>query len=716
MDYATSESELGAVEDEGEAFEEIRLHVLALRRHLPLILTVAAVCVLLATIRTLRLPAIYAANASIRLAKESPDPAQAKYAMYWDGMPAEYLNSEIRDMTSLSLAMEVVRGNPKISTQLQQDMETDDLATLANAFLEGVGVHPVESTYVVDISYQSAHPDRCAPYANALAEAYTEQRKSLWGDKTRRTEVKNAEVERKLEEALAGSVKSLQEFVLSNPNPLFEQQEPLLVAQLESNKSSLAQVNVERNRLEAQLLSIRTAKEKGRDILSPAPIADSPVIQPLRRQLVEAELSLANLRQRYGEAWPAVVQARNRRDEIKLLVRGEIELLVSQLESRLEARTAEEQGLAQRARQLREESRALARITTRYRDLKAEVDENRAFLITFRERSKDISTYSKVNVNKVRVVDPAVGWARIGPDHSKNVVTGALLGLVLGVLIALLVDRLADRLSSLQEVQRTLQIPVLGVVPDVTDVVGRALDRYAITHPRSIYAESFRRTRVQLNGLGAFPRSGAGVLLCASGVPQEGKTVCAVNLAVASAQVGKRTLLIDGDIRSPRNHKVFDQGLSPGLVEALDGTVEPREAVRDTDIENLFLMPSGRTSANPGELLARGGRFVDLVNILRGQFEFIVIDSPPIAAFSDGALMAPAADASVLVVSSKTSRRSATVLARTELSRVGRAPCGVVFNQQGTGDYRYFGYYYQAYMDRTAEVPPSPPTDPASVT
>jgi capsular exopolysaccharide synthesis family protein len=281
--------------------------------------------------------------------------------------------------------------------------------------------------------------------------------------------------------------------------------------------------------------------------------------------------------------------------------------------------------------------------------------------------------------------------------------------LILAVIVAFLIDRLSDRIKTLSDAQRVLGPQVLGAVPELLEAQGKALDRFALDNASSAYAESFRRARVQLNAAGAYPDEGCGVLLCASGVPREGKTVCSVNLGIAEAQTGKRTLIIDGDMRNPRVHKIFDQPIGPGLVEALAGGA-PLQSVHDTDVPNLYLLPAGSTDQNAAELLARGDAFARLIQTLSTEFDRIIIDSPPIAAFSDGTLMAPAAHATLLVVSARTSRRSASQLAVTELTRVGREPCGIVFNQRPASDYGYY-YGYYGYYGYGRQGPQSPPAE-----
>ena len=225
------------------------------------------------------------------------------------------------------------------------------------------------------------------------------------------------------------------------------------------------------------------------------------------------------------------------------------------------------------------------------------------------------------------------------------------------------------------------------------------LDLYAVSRPHSVYAEAFRRLRVQLDAIGGLPAEGCSVLLCSSGVPQEGKTLCAINLAVSAAQAGKRTLLIDGDMRGPRVHRAFDLKVAPGLAEVLKAKALWGTVIHPCLVPNLSIMSAGKTDENPAEILARGTSFAELLARLRPHFDRIVVDTAPAAAVTDATLMAPFADATILVVSAKTSSRSASRLACTELSRVGAVPRGVIFNHQSATDADYYyGTYYRRYV------------------
>jgi polysaccharide biosynthesis transport protein len=678
--------------------EDLRAILFGLKRRLGVMVVIVAICGILAAIRSYRLTTIYASTVRLRLSKEAPDPSQSKYVMYWDGVQPQYLSTQIHVLQSHSLATEVVKANPKIAQELELDLGGPaDPETLGRMFQRGIRVSPVEGTYLVDVSYQSPHGKRCPEYANKLAEAYRAQLESQWGEKTATAVKKIGEQTDLLFEKLNKSEAALREF-LNDPSqtPMLKAHEDLLVQRIRVNDEALARVQGSRIRLTSELEAIQRVLEDGKPLESAAPMADKKVIYDLRTKLADAALVLSNLRERYGEEWHEVKAARTRHEQLRLLLGAEIETIRARIQSERDAKISEEQGLLQRARLLREESRSLAQRQRKYENLQSEVLANRTFYDEFANRLKELSHYSRLNVTNARVVDKARGFYPVSPNHPRNVMLGVLFGVALALAVALILERLSDQLRTLKDAVTVLNLPVLAVIPEQRNT--EDLDLLAVRDSRSVYAESFRRARVQLNAVGAFPEEGCGVLMCASGVPREGKTLSSINIAIASAQAGRKTILIDADMRSPRVHRVFGMPRRPGLTEAL---AEERTDISDlwvpTAVENLVVLSAGGGRDNPGELLARDDRFQRLVEKLRTQFDRVVIDSPPVAAVSDGTLMAPHADAVLLVVSAKTSSRGAALRARAELTRVGREPVGLLFNQQSADEAGYYYYYYSRY-------------------
>ncbi|MBL4849729.1 MAG: polysaccharide biosynthesis tyrosine autokinase [Planctomycetes bacterium] len=677
--------------------EDLRAIIFGLKRRLGVMILIVAACGILAAIRSSRLTTIYASSARLRLAKEAPDPTRAKYVMSWDGVQPQYLSTQIHVLQSHSLATEVVKSNPKIAQELELDLGPGATPeALGRLFRAGIKVTAVEGTYLVDVSYHSPRGERCARYANALAAAYKSQLESLWGQKTRTAEIKIGEQADLLFKKLGKSEEALRTF-LNDPSqaPMLAAHEQLLILRIKVNDGALARIQGDRIRLTSELEAIQRAIDAGHPLESSVPLVDQKVFYDLRTHLANAALSLNLLREKYGEEWHEVKAARGRHEQLRLLLRAEVETIRARIKSQRDAKISEEQGLLQRSRLLREESRALAQRQRLFESLQAEVLANRSFYDEFAKRLNELTHYSRVNVTNARVVDQASGFYPVSPNHPRNVMLGVLFGVALALVVALLLERLSDQLRTVKDAVTVLDLPVLAVVPEQRNISD--LDLLAVRDTRSVYAESFRRARVQLNAVGAYPDEGCGVLMCASGVPREGKTLSSINLAIASAQAGRRTILVDADMRSPRVHRVFGMERRPGLAEALaERRTDVSSLWTSTSIENLVVLSAGGGRDNPGELLARDDRFARLIAHLRTQFDRVILDSPPIAAVSDGTLMAPHADAVLLVVSAKTSSRGAALRARADLGRVGREPIGLLFNQQSQDEASYY-YYYSRY-------------------
>lgn len=696
--------------------DELRQLIALLRRNWHWVALVTALCTAVAAVRTLRLEPVFASTARLQLDRELPDPTAAKYVTYGDWIQAEYLNTQIRILESVSLSAAAVEANPKIRDQLAGDAtaatgEEPQVEALAYVFRSGVTIVPVKETYLVDITYTSTTPERCDDYANALAQAYIDERESQAGQRTRLTVEKIGEQADLLRQKLERSEGELRKFLEENQVPLIERNEEIIVSRIAANHQALTAVQQRRIKLDAESEAIQRVLELGRPLESAPAIATSTIVSTLREQLAHCELDVATLSERYGDGWPAVTLARARRDQLKLLLRQEIETVRARLNGERDAATAEEQGLLQRARQLHEEARELAGRARLYDNLKGEVEANREFYREFATRLKEAGTYSNTVLSNVRFVDRASGYGRVGPNHPRNVGMGVLFGLALSAGLVLLRERLGDRIRTVGEATRILRLPVIGVVPEVGEVPHDQLDLYAVSRPHSVYAEAFRRLRVQLDAIGGLPAEGCSVLLCSSGVPQEGKTLCAINLAVSAAQAGKRTLLIDGDMRGPRVHRAFDLKVAPGLAEVLKSKALWGTVIQPSVVPNLSVMSAGKSDENPAEILARGTSFAELLARLRPHFDRIVVDTAPAGAVTDATLMAPFVDAVILIVSAKTSSRSASRLASTELTRVGAIPRGIVFNHQSATDADYYyGTYYRRYAFTEPDAHP-PPVD-----
>jgi capsular exopolysaccharide synthesis family protein len=270
---------------------------------------------------------------------------------------------------------------------------------------------------------------------------------------------------------------------------------------------------------------------------------------------------------------------------------------------------------------------------------------------------------------------------------------GAAGGLCFGFGLAYLVDYADRTFRSPEEVRRTLRLPLMGHVPALPaeprksrrkrKAAGAAestIDHSVVTfhYPQSWEAESFRglRTSVTFAGRGASHR----VLQVTSPNPGDGKTTITANLAVALAQAGKRVLLVDCDLRNPRVHKMFGLENKLGVADCLAGDAEPFDAIQSTEVDKLWVMPRGSLAPNPSELLT-SERFVQFLQIVRQQYDCVLLDSPPVLAVSDPCIVAPRADGVLLVIKTAKNGIVPAVRAREMLASLEAQLIGVVVNR-----------------------------------
>ena len=281
--------------------------------------------------------------------------------------------------------------------------------------------------------------------------------------------------------------------------------------------------------------------------------------------------------------------------------------------------------------------------------------------------------------------NPRIGY-KVGPSLPTWVVPGFVLGLLAGVGLAFLAEMADQSFRTPAEIRRRLGVPVFAHVPPIrldepaTADVSAAYDPALVVarRPKSVEAETYRGLRTQL--LVTTTAAGHKLIQVTSPNPGDGKSTTAANLAISLAQAGKRVALIDADFRKPRVHALFALDKPDvGLASVVNGTTDLDAAVRPCDVDNLFILPCGPRPANPAELLA-GERFAAILAELKGRYDLVIIDTPPLLAVSDPLVVASRADAVVLVFGITRRSRSQVERAKEMLADTGANLIGVVVN------------------------------------
>ncbi|MEA3341660.1 MAG: polysaccharide biosynthesis tyrosine autokinase, partial [Chloroflexota bacterium] len=280
----------------------------------------------------------------------------------------------------------------------------------------------------------------------------------------------------------------------------------------------------------------------------------------------------------------------------------------------------------------------------------------------------------------------------------QNTLLGAVTGMMIGVGVAFLLEYLDDTIKTPQDVKQTLPVDVLGALPRLENHANGPVRLVVAEQPLHPIAEAFRnlRTSIEFSSLDRPART----LLVTSPLPTEGKTFTSANLAAIIAQGGKSVVLVDADLRHPRVHRACDLTKSPGLSDALLSPEERIAALRETAVAGLRIVTAGSQAPNPAEMLA-SERMETFIVWLKEQADVVILDSPPILAVTDAAVLSTRVDGTLLVIDSGETRRPAAVQAFERLTSVGSRVLGVVLNRLSASEDGYY-YYYSYYSEDSA--------------
>ena len=310
--------------------------------------------------------------------------------------------------------------------------------------------------------------------------------------------------------------------------------------------------------------------------------------------------------------------------------------------------------------------------------------EQRNSLDTARLASQNqLATVATLSTDPGQVVEDALRpTSPVSPKHKLDLALGLLLGLIAGVVLASLRDQARDRIQAPPLVARSLDAPILGSIPRTHRLLVGTAHLASVDEPHGQAAEAYRTLRTNL--LAVCRESKAKTILITSARQGEGKTSTAANLAVALAQAGRSVVLISADLRNPRVHAVFGIGNEQGLGQVLEGTLPLDEAMVETDLPELRILPSGPVDAvdEPVELLQSDRMGEVLQECCRS--DFVVVDGPPIFPVADSLVLADLVDGVLFVTDAQSSTQASVAQSRRQIHQVGGRILGGILNRVPT--------------------------------
>lgn len=574
----------------------------------------------------------------------------------------------------------------------------------------GLSVTPVRGSRLVMIGFDNPNPVVAARVANGFAENFIQanlDRKYESSSYAREfLEERIAQTKGRLEEAERQLVAYAANQQIINVGDSSEGGADGSTQSLTSNSlvalnASLAEARAQRIAAEERWRSARSTA-----LMTLPEVLSNPSVQRLTEQRAQLDSEYQQKLSVYQPDYPEMVRLKAQIDEAD----GQIQTIAGNIRTSIQSQYViaanQERALQAQVGGLTGDALDLRDRSIQYNILQRELDTTRTLYEGLLQRYKEVSVTGDVTANNISIIDTAnPPRSPSKPNMMINLALAALFGLGFGIAAALVLEALDETIATPDDVEKKLGIPVLGVVPLLDKGQTTA---GSLADIRSGFSEAYYslRTALQFSTPDGAPSS----LLVSSARPAEGKSTTAYAVALNLARVGKRVLLVDGDLRNPSMHRVVGVENERGMSNLLSGSSDLASVVQRTRQDNLYFIPCGPLPPNPAELWG-GDRLRQFLLEARNDFDHVVLDGPPVLGFADAPLLAASVGGVLFVLESRGTRRGQARGALRRL-KVGRARLlGAVlskFNAKSTsyGGYDY-AYDYNYGAERNDAKPPA---------
>lgn len=557
------------------------------------------------------------------------------------------------------------------------------------AFSDRLSVDAVRMTQLVKVGFQAADNRLAAEVANETANSYIAADMDTRFAMTQQANVWLNSRLAELKQKLDASEKALQDYRekvgIANTKGLAQGGQTQQVSDL---TQKLVEARVKRTQVEEAYKQLQGRRADR--YLAPA-VVNHPTVAAAKTVEAAAEREFAEVKQKYGPAFPTYKEAEKKFELAKSDTKRQAEAVISSIEKEYRVALASERAMEGALTRVQGTIQATNRKEIDLGNFEREVATNRHLYETFLARVKETNAAGDIQSAAARVVDPAQPGRQPVKPKKVQIAVLALLGSLLGAsMLAFLLNRLDNTVKTTDAVEARLGEPLLGALPKLSGAEVKSASRLVKDIPNSAFAEAVRSVNTAiLLGTLDHPHK---VIAITSALPGEGKSTLAINLALAQG-AGKRVLLIDADLRRPvLSSRLGLDASAPGFTEILGGVAGLDSLIRLPD-SNMHVLGAGKLPPNPHELFATE-RFRDVLTGLKGAFDLIILDCPPLQLVSDALLVGAQSTGLVFLVQAG---ETPVPLIRRNLKRIreGRVnTLGVVLNGHDfTTAERYYGEY-----------------------
>ena len=663
------------------------------------------------TLITFLLPEFFSSTASLKVEPEKK--ITIKGAAFFERQPGApgdpYFIQTTFEIMQSQLVLSNVIGTLDLNTKWGQKYfngETLKTTETMEILKNRMQLAPVKNTKLISITVFSDDKQEAADLANAIAKAYMDyrinsrQQLTTNGIATLQSQFDQQEFDIKTNQAYVEQLR--QELHITDQDPHSLQPTPTL------NEDQLRAINqqiMEGQRLYkehwVQLQELKTIEQTNKDKLCDVlPLmAPDGTLNDLIGKLHEARQKFVSLTNDLSTTNYAVTRVQSLIIELNREIDDRVAGIMAGLESQVNSTKAALDALTTSIEAAKEKDYDEAKKNQPYYDQKRNLEQKlRMHELLYSKMEAERLDYALPTKSMVQITDGAEpGKAPVKPNKTVNIALGLVFGIIMGVGLAFFIEYLDTSVKTIDDVERTFQAPVLGVIPQN---IGYLLDEGS----ESKHAEAYRVLRTNL----LFSRKDEkmNTIVVVSAGAGEGKSTTTINLATVFAQAGNRVLIVDSDLRRPTLHKLFKVANNLGLTNYLLKQNTLTELVQTTPVPGLDFMASGRLPNSSMGILG-SAQMKEMIAELKQRYDFIFFDSPPILGVSDASILASEVDLVMQVIQYRRYPQPMTIRAKQMIEKVGGNFIGMVLNNinmsQDEGYYYYSGYYHDYYYSRNPD-------------
>lgn len=652
---------------------------------------------------TFNAPKLYRAAASVEILRQKDQVFQIQDIVRQEVANAEDFNTQIKILESLNIVQAVderLKGNLRNRFLAPYEKGLD--ATLRGTRSVGEilygnrAIAPVRLSLVVNIIYTHPDPEIAAVVANYFAEEYIDfnRNQQIEGslravdDLRSQADQQLAKI-KEMEIRLADFKEKYDTLSVDRSQDIDNQQLISLNTRLEQDKQRFD----ESSTLMAQ---IEEARDLGEPLWELGFIANNPEVSDLLNKLTVNKIQIATLSKKFREKHPTMVAALEQLNKTQSELDQAVNTAAARFQKEFERAEANLRNSEERLATHQQKLIELDRIRPEYNALARDLAISQELYNHYYNRLQQAAVKVTTEGETARIIDRAVQPVRpFKPNITMNLMIGLVMGTGVGLGLVFLLAFLDDKVKSAFDIESTLGIPLVGIVPHIFSIDSQEKARVAADEHDKHAVEAFRSIHSTLK-LNEESRN-AKVILSTSTIPSEGKTFISTNLGITFAAHGERTIVVDADLRMPNVAKELNIDSKHGVIQLISEKADPDAYIYKDFLPNLDLLPAGGNTKKPTQILG-SEEFANLIHELRLRYDRIIIDTPPIATVSDAMNILPLVDGVLMVIRfNMVKRKTASVNIRR--LRESNVPIfGAVLNNLNT---HVAGYYYSHYYDKS---------------